>query len=344
MRDLLRRTFVVAALLLVIIALPVLAAGSNEDAETGDGGAASQAAEPLKICAIDWPQFQPYKVRTEVEKKACDDYGFDYTLLQPPEVSVESYLDTLSNAINQDFDAIICEPWAYDAFKPVLEQAKEKGIPMVSVHQKYPDPSLFISMLYIDNAAYGKTAADKIGERADGKANVLFLMYQADTPNQAIQRQSFIDRANEKWPDIKVVDTQFTRNDTTIAASVLEASVSANPQIDTAIWLEGATVTVGVDVAKEMGLIGKLKIVGIDDSPDVIAAIGKGEAWGTFVQNFWKQGYEAVRNIADYYQGNPYPKETDCGIVLVDQSNWDNYIPTMWAPVAVKGKPYSNLK
>jgi ABC-type sugar transport system substrate-binding protein len=83
-----------------------------------------------------------------------------------------------------------------------------------------------------------------------------------------------------------------------------------------------------------------VKIIGVDDPPDVIASIGKGEAWGSFVQNFWKQGYEAVRNIVDYYNGQPFPKETDCGIVLVNKSNWDKYIPEMWKPVATKGKPY----
>lgn len=332
-----KRMFVITTIM-IVLTMVVFAGGNSESAEPG--GAVNNEGKTLRIAAVDFPQFQPYKVRTESEMKACEDYGIDYTLLQPPEVTLPSYIDTLNNAILQGFDAIICEPWDYEAFKPALENAKEKGIPMVSVHQKYPYPSLFISMLYIDNAGYGVTAADELGKATDGKANVLFLMYQADTPNQATQRQSFIDRAEEKWPGIKVVDTQFTRNDTMEAAKVLEASLKANPEIDTVIWLEGATVTVGVDVAKEMGLIGKLKIIGIDDPPDVIEAIGKGEAWGSFNQNFQKQGYEAVRNIVDYYAGNPFPKETDAGIVLINPSNWDNYIPSMWATVAVKGTPY----
>jgi ribose transport system substrate-binding protein len=91
---------------------------------------------------------------------------------------------------------------------------------------------------------------------------------------------------------------------------------------------------------KEAGQINKVKIVGIDDPPDVIASIGKGEAWGSFVQNFWKQGYEAVRNITDYFNKSPFPKETDCGIVLVTKKNYNNYLPEMWKPVALKGMAY----
>jgi ABC-type sugar transport system substrate-binding protein len=294
----------------------------------------------LSIASVDFPQFQPYKVRTESEKKACDDYGIKYTLFQPPAVTTESYLETIANVLQQGFDAVIVEPWDYEAFVPVLEQAKKLGIPMVSVHQKYPKAGYFISMLYIDNQGYGVAAADALGKSLNGKANVLFLMNDASIPNQVVMRQSFIDAAAKKWPGIKVIDTEYTKNDGITASKVLEAAFKAYPQIDTAIWLEGATVTVGVDVVKEMGLVSKVKVVGIDDPPDVIAAIGRGEAWGSFNQNFQKQGYEAVRNIADYFLKNSFPKETDCGIVLITKANWNNYIPSMWAPVAVKGKPY----
>ena len=298
--------------------------------------------EILSIVHVDYPQFQPYKVRTESAKKAAEDYGIKYTMIQPSKVSTEAYIDAIANVINQGFDAIIAEPWDYDAFRPVLEQAKEKGIPMVSVHQDYPDPSLFISMLYVNNAGYGVSAADELGRSTGGKANVLLMMNNASIPNQAIMRQSFLDAIAKSWPGIKVVDTQFTNVDSMTASKVLEAALKAYPEIDTAIWLEGATVTTGIDVVKEMGLIKKVKVIGIDDPPDVITSIGKGEAWGSFNQNFQKQGYEAVRHIVDHYRKKPFPKKTDVGIVLITKDNWDNYLPDMWKPVAVKGKSYSN--
>lgn len=297
----------------------------------------------ISICAVDFPQFQPYKVRTESEQKACDDYGVKYTLIQPPVVTTEGYIDSITNALTQDFDAYIIEPWDYDAFKPVLELGKKKGVPMVSVHQEYPDPSYFISMLYIDNAGYGVTAADKIGEEMDGKANVMFLMNSPDIPNQATMRQSFLNRISQKWPNIKLVTTEFTRLDPARASAVLEAALKAYPEIDTALWIEGATPSVGATVLKEMGLSGKVKIIGIDDPPDLIASVGAGDAWGSFNQNFQKQGYEAVRNIVDHFTGQPFPKKTDCGIVLINKDNFDNYLPSMWAPVAVKGKPYASI-
>lgn len=329
----LRRALFIAAALLAVFGLAAFAQAP-----------VNAKGKVISIVSVDFPQFQPYKVRTESEKKAADDYGIKYTMIQPPQVTTDSYLETLTNVINQDFDAIICEPWDYEAFKPVLELAKQKGIPVVSVHQDYPYPDLVLSSLYINNTGYGVAAADQLGKATGGKANVLFMMNNASIPNQATMRQSFIDAAAKKWPNIKVVDTEFTNVDGVTASKVLEAALKAYPELDTAIWIEGATVTTGIDVIKEMGMIKKVKVIGIDDPPDVVTSIGKGEAWGSFNQNFQKQGYEAVRNLVDYFSKKPFPKKTDCGIVLITKDNWNNYLPDMWKPVAVKGKAYSNLK
>lgn len=328
--------------LLIVVILSSFGIGSIGLA-SGHNKILNKKGNPIRIVHVDYPQFQPYKVRTESAKKAADDYGIDYTMIQPSQVSTEAYVEAVENVVNQGFDAMIIEPWDYDAFRPVLELAKEKGIAVVSVHQEYPDPDLVISMLYINNEAYGVSAANELGKATGGNANVLMMMNNAAIPNQATMRQSFIDASSKSWPNIRIVDTQFTNVDSITASRVLEASLKAYPEIDTAIWLEGATVTTGIDVVKEMGYMNNVKVIGIDDPPDVITSIGKGEAWGSFNQNFQKQGYEAVRNIADHFSGNAFPKKTDCGIVLITKNNWDNYLPDMWKTVALKGKPYENL-
>jgi len=328
------KTFLVAGVLLTLLCVAAFAQKPPVNAK----------GQVISIAAIEFIQFQPYKVRVEAEKRAAADYGVKLTILQPPGVEGASHAETILNALNQNFDALIIEndwPGNYDE---AIALAQKKGIILVDVHVPNPDKSKFISQITIDNEGYGVTAADKLGEITGGKANVLFLLNSPDIPNQATQRQSFIDRSKAKWPNIKVVDTQFTKNDPVNAAKILEASLKANPQIDTAIWLEAATVSVGADVLREMKLLGKVKIFGIDDPPDLIESIRKGEVFGSFNQNFQKQGYEAVRNIVDYFNKQPFPKETDAGIVLITKENADSYVPDMWKPVALKGKPYSNLK
>jgi ribose transport system substrate-binding protein len=329
---------------LIIGAFIAFAGGEKEAVEAPkEGVPLNDEGEVIHIAAVDWPQFQPYKVRQEAEKRAAQDFGVKHTLFHPTEVTVEAAIETFLNALNQGFDAIIMEPWSYEPYVEAFDMANERGVPLVNVHVPYDDPSKFIAQIYIDNEGYGKTAADLLASETGGKANVLIMMNNPDIANQAVQRQSFIDHCERKYPDMKVVQTEFTQVDPIIAVERLEAAFTAYPEINMVIFLESATVTMAADVAKEMGILDKVKIIGIDDPPDLITSIRNGEVWGSFNQNFQKQGYEAVRTIVDYYLGNPFPKQTDAGIVLITKENVDNYIPDMWAPIAVKGKPYPNL-
>lgn len=337
-----RKALFVVAALFAIVAAAAFASGQGDKGEVK--GAVNAKGEVLKIAAIEFIQFQPYKVRVEAEQRAAKDYGVQLTVLQPPGLDGMSHAETILNALNQGFDALIIENDWPGSYEECFALAKKKGTILVNCHVPNENKAPYISQITIDNDGYGNTAADKLGELSGGKANVIFLMNSPDIPNQARIRQTFIERAKAKWPGIKVVDTQFTKNDPVNAAKILEASLKAYPEIDTAIWVEAATVSVGATVLKEMNLLGKVKIFGVDDPPDLIESIRKGEVYGTFNQNFQKQGYEAVRNIVDYFAGNPFPKETDAGIVLITKANVDTYLPDMWAPVALKGTPYKNLK
>jgi ABC-type sugar transport system substrate-binding protein len=307
------------------------------------GGGEEKEQKVLNVAAVDYPQFNAYTMRINASKKACEDFGVKYTLIQPGEVTVASDVDTFLNVINQGFDAIIVEPWSYEPWLEAMKLAKEKGIVLVNVHVPYDDPQYFISQLVIDNKGYGITAMDILAKEFGGKANILIMMNNPGIMNQTVQRQAIIDRCAEKYPNMKVIATEFTQIDPIIAAERLEAALTAYPQIDTILFLESGTVTVAANVAKEMGVLDKVRIIGIDDPPDLIASIKKGEVWGSFNQNFQRQGYEAIRNIVDHFKGNPFPKFTDAGIVLIKKDNVDTYLDQMWAPISVKGKPYSNL-
>ena len=178
------KTFLVAGVLLTLLCVAAFAQKPPVNAK----------GQVISIAAIEFIQFQPYKVRVEAEKRAAADYGVKLTILQPPGVDGASHAETILNALNQNFDALIIEndwPGNYDE---AIALAQKKGIILVDVHVPNPDKSKFISQITIDNEGYGVTAADKLGEITGGKANVLFLLNSPDIPNQATQRQSFIDR------------------------------------------------------------------------------------------------------------------------------------------------------
>ena len=334
----------------VTTAAETTATAETETAETTaaetasvDEVAKNKAGDIINIAAIDFPQFEVYTYRINEAMKAATDYGVKYRLIVPAEITVESNVEAITNAVNQNFDAIIFEPWVPDAFKEVVDMAKSQGIPMVNVHVPYNDESGYISQIVVDNAQYGINAADIINKEKGGKANIMILMNAPDIENQRIQKEAFEKRCAELSPDLKIVTTEFTMADAVKGAEVMEAAFNAHPEIDAMLFLESGSISSAVSITKELGINDKVMILGIDANKDVVESIKKGELWGTLVQNMWKQGYESIRNIVDYYLGNPFPKNTDAGAVLITKDNVDNWMDTMLEPIAVKGKPYPNL-
>lgn len=297
----------------------------------------------ISIAAVEYLQFACYQNRIFAAEMAAADYGVEFVVISPIEVSVESSVEALTNTINQDFDAIIFEPWMTEPWEEPLRLAQDKGIPMVVVQVPYEHEDMVISQIIIDNEQYGKDAAQIVFEETDGKANILFMMTNPDMLNQATQKASFEAAIAELSPDLKIVATEFTMADAVQSAERLEASFVAYPEIDVVIFVESGGVVVAASVAKEMGVLDDIMILGIDDPPDLIESIRIGEVWGSLNQNFSREGYEAVRNICDYYLGNPFPIFTDAGVVLITQDNVENYEEDMFGPIAKKGKAYQNL-
>ena len=317
---------------------------TTED-EVSDGIARNADGEVISVAHITFPQFTCYKNRCDAGEIAAEDYGIEYTVIQP-EPTLEGYVEAMFNAGSQDFDGIIVEVWDVDSFTEPLDHIKANGIPMVEVHIPWPEDGgdYFISEITIDNVAYAYNAANVINDEKDGKANILFMMTRSDVANQVTMRENFEIAINELSPDLKIVSTEFTEADTIIAAERLESAFKAYPEIDVVIFVESGGVTAAATVAKEMGILEDIMIVGVDDPPDLVESIENGEVWGTLIQNFQKQGYESVRNLVDYYLGNPFPENTDAGLVLVTGDTIENYMDVLWGPIAVKGKPYSNLE
>jgi ABC-type sugar transport system substrate-binding protein len=178
-----RRTLCIVAALFTIVSVVGFATGqADKGAATGPVNAKGQQ---LSIAAIEFIQFQPYKVRVEAEKRAAADYGVKLTILQPPGVEGSSHAETILNALNQGFDALIIENDWPGSYEECFALAKKKGTILVDVHVPNENKAPYISQITIDNTGYGITAADKLGEATGGKANVLFLLNSPDIPNQA---------------------------------------------------------------------------------------------------------------------------------------------------------------
>ncbi len=105
------------------------------------------------------------------------------------------------------------------------------------------------------------------------------------------RRDGFVDYMKKNEPKITIVDIQYS-GDPLKATDLAKAIIAANPDLKGLYGSnEGAAIGV-VHAVQELGIKGKLTIVGFDSGKDQIDAIKSGLMAGAITQNPVGIGYE----------------------------------------------------
>jgi ribose transport system substrate-binding protein len=134
------------------------------------------------------------------------------------------------------------------------------------------------------------------------------------------RRDGFVDYMKKKEPKVQIVDIQYS-GDPLKATDLAKAIIAANPDLKGLYGSnEGAAIGV-VHAVQELGITGKLKIVGFDSGKDQIDAINSGLMAGAITQNPVGIGYETVKAAVAIIKGQSVPKTIDTGFYWYDKTN-----------------------
>ena len=134
------------------------------------------------------------------------------------------------------------------------------------------------------------------------------------------RRDGFVDYMKKNEPKITIVDIQYS-GDPLKATDLAKAIIAANPDLKGLYGSnEGAAIGV-VHAVQELGITGKLTIVGFDSGKDQIDAIKSGLMAGAITQNPVGIGYETVKAAVAIIKGQTVPKNIDTGFYWYDKTN-----------------------
>ena len=150
----------------------------------------------------------------------------------------------------------------------------------------------------------------------------LFCAYAQGSASTEARETGFLT-AIKKFPGITVLSSNQYGGPTTDTAYKTSQNLLARygSQID-GVFASNETNTRGMRLAlKDANLLGKVKFVGFDAAPDLVAALKAGELQGLVVQNPFKMGDIGVMTLVDAIQGKTVPKSVDTGVALVTADN-----------------------
>jgi ribose transport system substrate-binding protein len=326
------RTLAPLALLLLAVAgcgdKPAPTAGSPSEGTTPSSpGTASPAATnasgtPLTIAVI--PKglthvfWQSVKAGAE---KAGQEFNVKINWVGPQKESdTAQQIAVVENAITSKVDGIVLAPLDKAALVNVIKKAKGANIPL-TIFDSAADTEEYVSFVATDNKKGGVMAAERLGELVGGKGTVALIPLMANSASTLDRESGFEETMKAKFPNIKVVRSNYGMSDRAMSLKVTEDVLTANPDI-VGIFGSNESSTVGaLQALKNRNLVGKVKLVGFDSTKQLEEAITKGDIDSVVIQNPFKMGYEGVKTIVDLKAGKTPEKRIDTGVVLMTKEN-----------------------
>jgi ribose transport system substrate-binding protein len=326
--------FAVSSLLvfLFLILLPVtlFARGGTE----GTGGAQRFANVQFAVVpkSLDNPVFTATKAGAT---QAAEELGIHLIYTAPVADEAAQAAQIVEQLVNKGVNGIAVSCSSAQAMSPVIKEAYERGIPIITWDSDAPGSKRSI---YYGSPNYdiGQLVAENLAKALNGKGKVAIFQVAIGNPNLDERYKGMMDTF-AKSPDIQVVQ-RFTATAMEIGLSVdaVNTYIAAHPEV------AGLATTTGFPWWGSKGSLpavekriseGTLKCVGVDPLPAALDYVDRGVLSAIVGQRFYQMGYGSIRLLAALYL-NPslneyltaHPADLSSGLDLITKNGTDNSI------------------
>jgi ribose transport system substrate-binding protein len=310
------RTKMLFVMLSTLVALTLLA---------GCGAQQPAASEKPYIPVISKGfQHQFWQAVKSGAEQAATDLNVEITFEGPEsEAMVDKQVEMFQTALDKKPAAICLAAVDSKAFQPLLEKAKEAGIPVIGFDSGV-DSDIPVTTAATDNIAAAALAADKMAELIGGEGEVAVIAHDQTSRTGIDRVAGFVDQIKAKYPNITVVDVQYGGGDHLKSTDLAKAIIQAHPNIKGFFGANEGSIIGVLNAAKELGMEGKIVIIGYDSGQQQMDAIRSGAESGAITQNPVGIGYKCVEAALKAYKGETLPKTIDTGFYWYDKTNIDN--------------------
>ncbi|WP_241657230.1 sugar-binding protein [Halobacillus salinus] len=221
----------------------------------------------------------------------------------PAKSDMADHIEWIEKAIASRVDGIITQGLQDELFRPVINKAIDKGIPVITIDTDAPssERSAYVGT---DNYEAGFLAGEALIEDTNGQAKVGIITGSFDAENMQLRVQGFND-ALKKAPGIEVLDTKSSDIKRIQAAQKTNQMMAEHPEIN-AFFGTSALDSFGiVSTLQQRGWQDDFYIIGFDTLPETIDLIEEGKVDATVVQHPFEMGYESVKKLKELSQNKP---------------------------------------
>lgn len=253
--------------------------------------------------------------------KAAAEFDVEVTFEGPEtEAQVDKQIEMLTTALSKKPSAIGFAALDSQAAIPLLQQAKDAGIPIIAFDSGV-DSDIPVATAATSNVAAAALAATKMAELIGGSGKVAVIAHDQTSRTGIDRTEGFVNEIKANHPDIEIVAVEVGGGDHLKSAEITKTLLAANPDLK------------GMFATNEGGAIGmvqgvqeasaKITIIGYDSGKAQKDAVRSGLMAGAITQNPVGIGYETVKAAVAAAKGEAVEANIDTGFYWYDASNID---------------------
>jgi len=283
--------------------------------------------EPIKpkIVLISHIKTNPYWAYIRIgAERAASERGAVIEFLGPTTASTEEGLKLFEMATSANVSGIITYVQEEGKYKKKINNAMEKGIPVVTIDSDEED-SERIAYVGTDNVLAGQVAGKEMIEQIGDNGNIAIVMGGKNVENQKERVEGFKNYITSN-SNLKIVDQDSSDAMLLEAEIITRKILNRNDKVD-ALFCTSALDGIGAAKAvNDLNDKNKIKIICFDDLVETLDNVKNGLVAATIVQKSDKMGYKAVNIIMDKIEGKAnVDSKVLTTVDVVKKANIDTY-------------------
>jgi len=307
----------------VSCAAPAASAGETTAAAAQEPVAGEQLKFAMVFHQLSSPFAAFFKKGGEDAAKLC---GVQFDFMGTENIDIPKQVSIFENAVQGDYDSISLTIFDPPAFERGIQTAKDKGIAVFSFNID-GEPGARSTLGYSGANEYnlGIILGNYFFEEVmKGKGEYIIFPGSASL-NVLVHRMDGYKKAQEAFPDIKLIDIIETGWDATKAYAVVENAYTAHPETTAMMGTDFFSEQIGAFVNRN-NLKDTVKAALFDPTPGIIKYLQSGDAQVVMGQNPYLQGFYAVMQGYLYLVQTQPGLEIDTGHEIITQENMQYYL------------------
>ncbi len=259
--------------------------------------------------------------------KAVAELGIDAELQGPPTGAAQDQVSLIQTLVAQKkVDGIVVAAVNVDSLKPVIQEAYDAGIPLISAFTDQPN-SKQLAFIGADNKAFGKYVGEMLAKELEGKTGEVVPVSVDTAAGWSTARMDGLKEGLASNAGLEFLEPTNTGIEPGQMYNAIQNAMTAHPDALAIASVDCCSVDGAAKWAATNGKSGKVVVVGTDALQQTLDYIKEGTVAFSVSQDPVGQVYTAISQLKDFVADGVAPKTTIMPPLLITKDNASTVTP-----------------